>query len=130
MEEKKTAAVTVNVECSDGYKETVSGDTAIVFMVSNAYEFLKGDVEGMEGGVVYVGNTLPFPIFAEAIADLIKHLIQQSNENPAKAAYLLHSIASELQKESDNQCKISAETCSDKELFDRNIEDLVKSIFC
>lgn len=102
MEEKKTAEVTVTIECSDGYKKTVSGDTAIVWTLSNVIAFLEGDVEGMDGDAMYLGTSIPDIIFPEVIAEYISSFVKNEygKDNPMKAGYFLYAISNELKKES------------------------------
>lgn len=129
MEEKKaTAAVTVSVECSDGFKQTVSGDTAIVFTVSEIEKFMKGEISAMDGAAAYVGHGIPDQIFARVITEQIICLVTTEHKNPVTAAYFLHAMSERLAKASKQLCEDS----TDKDMGDflkETVSDMFDRVF-
>ena len=128
MEEKKIAAVTVSVECSDGFKQTVSGDTAIVFTVSEIEKFMKGEISAMDGAAAYIGNGIPDPIFARALAEYIICLAETEHKNPVKAAFFLHAMSERLTDASKRLCEGSTDEHMSSFLKE-SVSDMVDRFF-
>lgn len=99
---------TVTIVASDGTKLEFTADTALVFTISEAADFLNGKVPRIEANSSYVGNDIPEVIFANIIAKLVGAFIQKRQENnPLSAAFNTRKIALDLLERSEkiiNDC--------------------------
>lgn len=92
MEKTKVTIVT-----PDGTARVFTGDTVLVFTVSDIDAFFKKKGPRINASSVYAGNDIPIVIFAEIIADLIDSFIQGHwKANPAIAAFNAYKVAVNL----------------------------------
>ena len=91
---KKT---TVTIVAPDGTKMEFTGDTALVFTLSDIEGFLNKKVPQINADSAYVGNDIPECIFADVIGELVGSFIQKRQEaNPGIAAFNAREVAVNL----------------------------------
>lgn len=92
----------VAIRTPDGRIQDVKGDTAIVFTIEKAGEYLDGKATMVEASVIYSGVDIPEPIFAETIGSLVASFVEQrSKDNKMVAAYNLYAISQILEAKSE-----------------------------
>lgn len=99
---------TVTIVAPDGTKMEFTGDTALVFTLSDIEGFLNKKVPQINADSSYVGSDIPECIFAKVIGELVGTFIQKrQEENPAIAAFNTREVALHLLARSDrilNSC--------------------------
>lgn len=92
-----TEKTTVVVTAPDGTVKTLSGDTAIIFTVENARDFMNGKIKRLDSSVRFVGKDIPAPVFSDIIGELVASLITRHyEENTLLAGYNLNAVSDVL----------------------------------
>lgn len=101
-ETTNTAVVTVTVKTRNGEESVLTGETAIVFTVSKANEFMEGKAKELEAALGFIGLEIPKTIFVNTIGSLVGNVIQNYyKEDPVEASYICFTLSEFLQRYSD-----------------------------
>lgn len=120
----ETQKTQVAVRTPNGHVEDLRGDTALVFIIEKAGEFLDGSAKMVEGKVIYSGTDIPEPIFAETIGSLVASFIEQrSKSSSLEAAFNLHEVSQILEAKSQQiRRKLTPDAMLDE--FDKTLNEL------
>lgn len=109
---KKT---TVTITAPNGKTTTGSGDTVILFAVDDIAKVLKGEEEGVNCTITYVGMGIPGSIYSKIIGTMIASLTKNRFKNSIEASYQLSEIADLLKEHSDKLAKEVQDNMGDDE---------------
>ena len=97
---------TVTIVAPDGMKMEFTGDTALVFTVSDIEDFLNGEIPQMNAESAYVGSDIPECLFIKVIEELVGSVIQKRwEENLGIAAHETRDVALHLLARSERILK-------------------------
>ena len=114
MAEKTTVVIT----SADGHVKTLSGDTAIVFTVENARDFMENKAERINANVGFVGKDIPEFVFADIIGELVASMIKKHYDgHPTLAAFDLDNVSQFLKNKGEEIIKATS-----KEELDADIK--------
>ena len=87
----------VDIDAPDGTSKVFTGDTAIVFTVSDIEDFLNKKVPQIHADTAYIGEGIPEALFTDVIASLVSSFIENRQKaSPAAAALSIHEVGAAL----------------------------------
>ena len=93
---------TVTIAMPSGQTKTYSGDTVILFTLNGIEECLRGETNGINSTIGYVGMTIPEPFFAKTMAEFIGTIVKNAfEESPMEEAYNIDAICNILEKHNE-----------------------------